>query len=317
MERSKVFMILIVVQLAILLGLSLTDGNKTSIDYDPAMFRLAEPEQVERIVMSQPEREVVLANQGEWRVGNQYVLDKSLQQVLFSMMQQWQIKRPVAKASNQAVIDDLMNDGTKVSVFANGETILEFYAGGVASQKISYFYRPGDERAYIIEIPGYTNYITAILNLTALQWKDRKLFSSPWQSIQRLEIDYTLPDAEDLIFSGDGPFPSIEEMDMLAVDTARMMNYLEQYAYFETNEHVDITKFAQFDSLSQTEPIGKITLTDLDAAMSNSLIIWPRLPQDRVHLTVDGNGNWSVVEQRRVQALLPSKKDFLKVEKPF
>ncbi len=37
-------------------------------------------------------------------------------------------------------------------------------------------------------------------------------------------------------------------MDMLAVDTARMMNYLEQYAYFETNEHVDITKFAQFDS---------------------------------------------------------------------
>lgn len=317
MERSKVFLILIVVQLAVLFGLLLTDGNKTSIDYDPTMFRLAEPELAERIVMSQPEREVILENEGEWRVGDQYVLDKSLQQVLFSMMQQWQIKRPVAKTSNQAVIDDLTSNGTRVSVFSTGEEILDFYAGGVASQKIPYFYRPGDDRAYIIEIPGYTNYITAILNLTDLQWKDRKLFSSPWQSIQRLEVDYAVPDTEDVIFAGDGPFPSIEEMKMATVDTARMMNYLEQYAYFETNEHVDISKFAQFDSLSQTAPIGKITLTDLDASMSNSLTIWPRLPQDRVHLTVDGNGNWSVVEQRRVQALLPAKKDFLKVEKPF
>jgi hypothetical protein len=223
----------------------------------------------------------------------------------------------LAKASNQAIIDDLTSDGTKVSVITNGETSLEFYAGGIASQKVTYFYRPGDDRAYIIEIPGYTNYISAILNLTELQWKDRKLFSSPWQSIQRLEIDYASADQEDLRFSGDGPFPSIEEMDMSAVDTARMISYLEQYAYFETNEHVDISKFDQFDSLSRTAPIGKIILSDLDASMSNTLTIWPRLPQDRVHLTVDSNNNWSVVEQKRVQALLPSKKDFLNVEKPF
>ncbi|MEQ9300565.1 MAG: hypothetical protein RIF33_18475 [Cyclobacteriaceae bacterium] len=317
MERSKVFLILIIVGLGILTGLILTDGNKTSVDYDPTMFRLEQPELSDQIVMTQSDREVVLDHQGEWRVDDKFVLDKSLQQVLFSMMQQWQIKRPVAKASNQAVIEDLTSNGTKVTVITNGQTELEFYAGGIASQKISYFYRPGDKRAYIIEIPGYTNYITAILNLTDLQWKDRKLFSSPWQSIQRLEINYDVANKENLSFSGDNSFPSIEEMDMSAIDTARMMNYLQQYAYFETNEHVDITRFDQFDSLSRTIPIGKITLSDLDASMSNSLTIWPRLPQDRVHLTVDNNGNWSVIEQRRVQALLPSKKDFLKVEKPF
>lgn len=317
MERSKVFLILTVLQVVILVGLGMTDGNKTSIDFDPAMFRMEQPDLANQIIMTRPEGEVVLDNQGEWRVGDQYVLDKSLQQVLFSMMQQWQVKRPVTKASNQGVIEDLKNKGTKVAVVANGQTELEFYAGGIASQKISYFYRPGDDRAYIIEIPGYTNYITAILNLTDLQWKDRKLFSSPWQSIQRLGINYDVANKVNLSFSGDTSFPRIEEMDMSSVDTARMMNYLEQYAYFETNEHVDITRFDEFDSLSRTSPIGKITLTDLDASMSNSLTIWPRLPQDRVHLTVDGNGNWSVIEQRRVQALLPSKKDFLKVEKPF
>lgn len=317
MERSKVFLILIVLQVVILVGLSMTDGNKTSIDFDPAMFRMEQPDLTDQIIMTRPDGEVVLDNQGEWRVGDQYVLDKSLQQVLFSMIQQWQVKRPVAKASNQAVIEDLTNNGTKVTVLSNGQTELEFYAGGIASQKISYFYRSGDDRAYIIEIPGYTNYITAILNLTGLQWKDRKLFSSPWQSIQRLEINYDVANKGNLSFSGDTSFPRIEEMDMSVVDTARMMNYLEQYAYFETNEHVDISKFDQFDSLSRTTPIGKIKLSDLDASMSNSLTIWPRLPQDRVHLTVDGNGNWSVIEQRRVQALLPSKKDFLKVEKPF
>lgn len=308
---------MIVVQVVILAGLVLTDGNKTSIDYDPTMFQLKQPDQSSKIIMAMPDRTVELDHQNEWMVDDQYVLDKSLQQVLFSMMQQWQVKRPVAKPSNQSIIDDLTNNGTKVTVMSNGEIELEFYAGGIASQKTSYFYRPGDDRAYIIEIPGYTNYITAILNLTDLQWKDRKIFSSPWQSIEKLQIDYTSPDQEDLTFSGDNSFPSILEMDMSTVDTARMINYLEQYTYFETNEHVDISKFDQFDSLARTPSIAKITVNDLDASMSNTLTIWPRLPQDRVHLTVDGNGNWSVVEQRRVQALLPSKKDFLKVEKPF
>lgn len=317
MERSKVYLILIVVQAVMIAGLVMTEGGGTSIDYEPAMFQIDQPAAADQIIMAQPDRTVILDHRGEWMVGEEYVLDKSLQQVLFSMMQQWQVKRPVSKASNQAIIDDLTSGGTKVSVIQGGLSLLEFYAGGVASQKISYFYRPGDERAYIIELPGYTNYITAILTLTDLQWKDRRLFSSPWQSIQRVEIDYQAPARDDLTFSGDSSFPSIVEMDMAQVDTARMIRYLEQFAYFETNEHVDITKFDQFDSLSQTAPIGKITLVDLDPTMNNTLTIWPKLPQDRVHLTVDGQGNWSVVEARRVKALLPEKKDFLKVEKPF
>ncbi|MEM8893980.1 MAG: DUF4340 domain-containing protein, partial [Bacteroidota bacterium] len=250
-------------------------------------------------------------------VNDKYPLDQSLQQVLLSMVAQWQVKRPVSKTNNQEIKEDLISNGTHVTLLSGDETLTEFYAGGIASQKITYFYQHEDERAFIIEIPGYTNYITAIFNLTELQWKDRKLFESPWQSIQQLSIERMNGGGDNLTFSYQNSFPQIEQMDMAKVDTARMMNYLEQFAYFETNEHVDVTRFAQFDSLAQTSPIGKIVLTDLDPSLSNELTIWPRLPQDRVHLTRDARGNWSVVEQRRVQALLPSQKSFLKVERLF
>ncbi|GEM_PF-456106 len=318
MERSRIFLILIIVQVFVIAGLSLWDGQEASLDFDPGLFTVADAQQIDQILIEGPAGKVTLGITTDGgKVNEKYELDKSLRQVLLSMVEQWQVKRPVSKTNNQEIIKELREQGAHVMLLGGGSPLISFFAGGVASQKITYFYRPDDERAYIIDIPGYTNYISAIFNLTELQWKDRKLFESPWQSIQSLTIERPSTPEDDISFSYKNSFPGIDQLNMNKVDTARMINYLEQFAYFETNEHVDISRFDQFDSLSRTPPIGKIKLTDLDPSMSNELTIWARLPQDRVHLTLDSRGNWSVIERRRVQALLPSKNSFLRVERPF
>ena len=318
MVRSRIFLILIIVQVLVIAGLTIWDGRQASLDFDPGLFTVADAQQIDQVLIEGPSEKVTLSITADGgKVNEKYELDKSLRQVLLSMVQQWQVKRPVSRANNQEIITELHEQGARITLFDRGSPLISFYAGGVASQKVTYFYRPGDERAYIIDIPGYTNYISAIFNLTELQWKDRKLFESPWQSIQSLTIERPVAPEHDLSFSYQNSFPGIDQLNMSKVDTAKMINYLEQFAYFETNEHVDISRFDQFDSLSHTPPIGKIKLTDLDPSMSNELTIWARLPQDRVHLTLDSRGNWSVIERRRVQALLPPRNSFLRIERPF
>lgn len=312
MERSKKLLITLLMLVSAIVVLLLTGQNSGKLAFDPGYFTIAQPEAMQKLEFTSPKNHIVVEKNGTiWRVNGQYDADMSIHQLMLGMLSRLEVKRPVSTLSNEEVIANLRENGTLVNLtFADG-TVRSFRAGGQASQSQSYFYKDGDDRAFIIEIPGYTSYVSAIFNLTPLQWRNRVIFNTNWQSLKSLQVDYTDGNTSALKISPEGYFPMVSGIPADKLDSGKLINYLDRFAYFETNEHIDKQAFPKYDSLANGQPMAIVTVEDFDMANNRQIKIYPAIPGERVQLLVDGNGNWSVIEQKRIAPILAKATDFI------
>jgi hypothetical protein len=117
-------------------------------------------------------------------------------------------------------------------------------------------------------------------------------------------------DSPMLYVTNSGFFPSVAGLPNQKLDTGRLINYLKSFEYFETNEYIDISTIPRFDSLSKTAPMAEIIVEDLDVNNSAKLMLYPPLSNDKVQLVLDKNGDWSVLETRRIKNLFAKPENF-------
>ncbi len=305
-------MIFTVVFSAGFLYLVSSGGPDNTIDFDKQLFSLADPNVLDRIVMTSNGEELLFENTAAgWYVNSEYKMDQSLRMVFFRMLNEVEVRRPVAEKDHAAIRSQLEESGTLASFYSGGEEIRSFYVNGSGQSK-TYFSGKNDDQVFLMEIPGYNQNVSAIFNLTALQWKDRKLFETPWQSLSSLEIDYSASEKPLVAIEYEEGFPLVAGIENDNLDSAKLINYLDQFSYFETNEHIDIGSFERFDSLSKTTPEAVISVTDIDPSRSNELTVYPQLSNSVVRLVQEKNGSWSVIEKDRIERLLVSPNYFLR-----
>lgn len=312
MERAKLYLIFTVVFLAGFLFLVFSEGPDNAIDFDKKLFSFTDPNALDRIVMTSNGAEILFENTADgWYVNNEYKMDESLRMVFFRMLNEVEVRRPVAEKDQTAIRNQLEEKGTLASFYSGDDEIRSFYVDGSGQSK-TYFSGKNDDQVFLMEIPGYNQNVSAIFNLTALQWKDRKLFETPWQSLSSLEIAYTDSEKPKVAIKYEEGFPIVENVENDKLDSAKLINYLDQFGYFETNEYINIGNFERFDSLSKTTPQAVISVVDIDPSRSNELTIYPQLSNSVVRLVQEKNGSWSVIEKDRIERLLVSPNYFLR-----
>lgn len=243
---------------------------------------------------------------GQWTVNDQFKADASLQRVLLAVLNQVSVKRPVSQIQKEEITTAL-KEGMRVEVGFEGNTSA-FYVGGSQGRTQSYFLEEGSDQPYIVEIPGYRNYISGIFELKALHWKDRKIFNTHWRSLRSLQVDYPDNSKDNFRIYFDEAFFKIE--GIAEMDTTALMNYLSPFEYFETNEFISKGFSSLYDSLIQTPALAVINIEDINQSRSQQLTLFPKLENDNYILGVNKDGEISIFDFRRVRQLLAKRDDF-------
>lgn len=300
MHRNFKLIILLVALIGISLILGLSSGKKRSPNFRTDKFSLADTANLQSVRIDGENEVLIERTEGRWRVNGKYNVNSNLKNVLLAVINQVAVRRPVSKIQQEEIAAKL-SDATKVTLGLSGETRV-FYAGGNSARTQSYFMEEGTGEPYVVEIPGYRNYISGIFNLTEQQWRDRTLFNTHWRSLQRLTVTYPDNPQSDLNISFEEEFFKVEGVQRM--DTTSLMSYLSGYEFFEANEFIPRGFSSSYDSLTEVTPIAVIELREINIDNNQRLTIYPKLDNDNYVLVTNKNDEQSLIDFGRLRSLL-------------
>ncbi|PIB36032.1 hypothetical protein BFP72_11810 [Reichenbachiella sp. 5M10] len=275
------------------------DGEERD-SFDRSIFAIEDTASVSSIVIQGPQGLLQVQRQrGGWQLNDTLLADPALIKVVFSIMQQVRVQRPVSQLNLERIQKSLRESGQKISVVANGETN-EWYAGGDLSKSQAYF---GDEslsQVYLVGIPGYNHYVSGVFELTPNQWRDRLLFDSNFRSLQELNISYA--DGESLKIDFEDRFFKVNALEH--IDTTQLMTYINGLEKFQLNDYLTPGDYPRYDSLAKTMPVARLILRDIDERKNRDLEVYAKIPGERFYLLTNRSGDRIVVDQERLNSLL-------------
>lgn len=269
-------------------ALMVTKKRASTLAYDETMFAIADTAAIQSIQIG----EVSLIKKGKWFVG-EYPADPSFTDHLLNLLMRVRVKKPIGEAI----------DGVEVSVDDE-----DFVFGWNATKTKTYFSKDG--KAYEVEIPGFSDYLGGIFELNADQWRDRLVYDGSWRTIQELTLDYADSDEADFRIEFDNDFFLIDGISV--IDTLAMMNYLNQFQYFQANELISPGRFPGLDSLVETAPLATLTLDDINRAKKVSFQIYPKRAEDQFYLFQGTDGTTFAVDVPRASQILRVREDFVR-----
>ncbi len=294
MEKKNKRLLVVIAGLFILNFLLLSRGNSSaSTDFDERMFSIQDTSSISSVHIG----DVILRRaqddkQQRWKVG-EYPADPAFVDHLLNVLLRVRVKKPVGTMTKGGV--PIRIEGYEPFDLAWNETKTK-----------TFFVR--DEQGYEVEIPGFTDYLGGIFELEKDQWRDRLVYDGSWRTIQKLTLDYAADDQNDFAIEFEQDFFKISGVQ--EIDTAVMMNYLNQFEYFQANERISQGRIPAMDSLFQTEPLAELTIDDINQKTPITMIIFPRRPQDGFHLLLDPTGQMIAVDVQRTAQILMKKSDF-------
>ncbi len=309
MNRNTKLLFIFIGQLVVIGILFSVNNADRSLNYDPKLFSVADTAAIESIQIEGVETINIQPVSGKWYVNEKFQADRALMHTIKSVLNRVEVVRPVSDKVNPEILTNLKENGTTVKVIIDGNPI-EFLAGGNDSRTISYFAK--DDQVYRVGIPGYQDYVSAIFGLKEIQWKDRVIFNSTWTSINSIEVSKQNGNGFTVVYENSDLF--IPEVTPL--DSSKMMQYVYQFEGYMINEYIQPGQFSRYDSLSETSPMGVLTISDIDESKNVSVKVFPALANEGYHLAIDDKNRWMMIDRRRVLGLLPDKDVFKKVNEP-
>ena len=269
-------------------------------------FGMPDSSLVQAVNIASRQGQVRLAREGHWIVNDQYAADPTLIELVMTVVQQVRVVRPVSRLNFKEIRSDLETSGRRVELMLADGALFTFYAGGNATKTVSYFGNADLTQIVVMEIPGYSNYIAGIFELSHNQWRDRLLFRSGWRSLQSLSIDYRKGDDLRLAFDD----RSFQVENVPVVDSTFLSGYVGQFQYFQLNDYLTPGKYPAYDSLVHTPPMAILTLEDIDTAMDRTLSVYQKLPGQQFYLLTNATGDMMVIDQSRMEKILARPTDF-------
>jgi len=266
MSNSKNIGLAVVLVFLILLsiGLSFWDRGGNTAQVDPDLFAIENLDQVDRIVISGQDRVMdCRASPGGFTINNRYAMDPNMLTLLAAVLQRVKVQRPVAADRQPQVFQDIREQGSHVEVYRGDQLLDSFWAGGDASENISYFSNEEGD-VYIVHLPGYNSYVSELFGLPISRWRSRAVFQNTWRSLLNYSYqDFSEP-KNDFQISYQDPF--FRDSGVQQMDSNRVMNYLDQVVSLQAASLVDTSY--------QGMPWAQIATTDIDPGKNQTLTLY-------------------------------------------
>ncbi|MFY0599080.1 MAG: hypothetical protein JXR03_05380 [Cyclobacteriaceae bacterium] len=286
-RKNKLLFILALILLSVNVIFFFLPERKSQISFDENMFAVQDTSLIREISLKGEVSDVILTRSEDgWELNGRYAVDQGLRRLLFSILGKVKVKRPVADASVDGVTVDL--DGKKFLVSGNATKTKTFFTI--------------DGQSFEVEIPGYRDYLGGIFELHMDQWRDRLVYNGSWRTIQKLDVNYLANDIDDFQIAFSDRFFEIEGIDR--IDSTLVVDYLNQFQYFQTNERISHGRFERYDSLSLTDPLAILTLESINYSTPERFFIYPAIANERFHLMKNSADELMIFDRNRVNNIL-------------
>ncbi len=308
-NKRRFITLIVLIVLSVLLHFVLRN-RKSTITPDIS-FAIADTASVNKIIINQQKQTNVLSKSDSgWVVNNKFKADPQIMKVLLSVLHRVSISRGASKSQLENIVKQLKEQGNKIEIYNGNQLIESFYSGGNATKTTAYFMEAQGQNAkpYVVNLPGYDSYISGLFEIPEIDWRDRLIFSSSWRSIQNLTMKYPAYPDDGFIIQFDFDFLKIPGMAKL--DTAKMMNYLQQYQYFQADRFVPDEQKKEYDSLQQTVPFALLSIEDINHKKNHQITFYPKSPQNDMMLGVLENGQLALFEYNRIKTIFRKRSYF-------
>ncbi|WP_421762822.1 hypothetical protein [Ekhidna sp.] len=225
-----------------------------------------------------------------WILNESFKADEGFVNTLLSVLQRVEVGRTFENLDQDVI------GAVEVEFDFNSRYRFQFASN--PTQTKSYFISDG--KTMEVAVPGYRDNVIDFFTLHPDQWRERLVFEGTWRTIQRVLIESAASESIEIKFdekfflvNGNQPY-----------DSTSVINFLNQFEYFQANEMISEGRFPEFDSLSQTIPMAKITLDDIKSDEPTVLSVFPRIDNQQYHLMVKDGEERMVVDARRVSQIL-------------
>lgn len=282
-----------------------------TVDVDRDMFRNYDQKAVDQVVLESRTGKVELKfNGSKWKVNNQFDADASMIQVLFATLQQAEPKRPLPSTIQDSVSRELKQNGVKVSLFSSGSPETTFYAGGNAQKTQAYFrLENGDEKPYLVTIPGYRVYVAGIFEAEEKDWKDKLVFGFNWRNFESLEAQFPNEPSDDFEVIFQDNYFAVQ--GLATVDTSKLNDFLDDVSLLTVEEYSNGGVLVDTTSKSSSAMI--ITVRDIGQRSYTLKLYKPRSDGGPLIPGLINGTDWAYFSPAKVQNIFKRKGFFEKV----
>lgn len=243
-----------------------------------------------------------LQKQGRgWLLNDRYAADPGLMRLMLSVLHNVRVKRAVPKNQGDQIRTQLEQQGTRVQLLAEGKVVEEFLAGGEEAQNLSYF--ADKTGAYVVELPGYVNYISGIFGLSEANLRDRVILEAGYLNLQEASLLYPQQPQAGFQVRYDGQLLTVPEVQL--PDSVQLFNFLGLLEALPVAGFVETQAYPELDSLLKTAPVAELSVQTSDRPEPFHLQIFAALPQQPYRLGfLPAEQQAVMLDERLLNALL-------------
>lgn len=194
------------VTLAVLAGLlvlavifvPIIDKNfKSTLKPELKEFAIEDPDEVTEIFLASKANEksyVKLTKEanGKWMVNGEYPAEEEkVKMLLYEYLARFKAKNPIPKAAVDNVIKSMASNAIKVEVYKGTRKDKVFYVGGNAADEMgTHMLLENSSMPFVVHIPGFMGYPSAIFNLNPKKWKSVNLFLTSIVELKTVSVFY-------------------------------------------------------------------------------------------------------------------------------
>lgn len=309
---QKNITLLVILGLLILssISLSLTDETDINTNKNKDIFSVQDTSQIDLISIKSLKEQITLNKvDGTWQVNKKYKAEQNIVRVLLSIACDVEVVRNVPDTQAKEIADRIPDNGYLIDFINNGESVTTFYSFGNDTKTISYMMSVDKKNPMIVNIPGYESYVAGIFEIPANDWRDRVLLKTTWRSLQKLNISYLEYPELNVNIKFDFNFLKIDGITNL--DTARMMAFIDEFNFLQTDRYLDKGQIEAYDSLLLTPKTVTMTIEDINAKNSKTIDFFPIINNNPMMLGyVNEDDQMVLFEANRIQKLFAVKADF-------
>jgi hypothetical protein len=278
--------------------LFLMRGSGKSLSFDAELYKIENVADINLIRISGKKDTIVLENgPNKWLLNDEYDVDEGLRRLLLSILQNVKVMKPVS-----------LKPTDSIEVLIQGAHELHFNVFGNLTKTKTYFHELSSGQSYEVAIPGYSDYLGGIFELSSNQWRDRVIMDENWRTIKSFLLQYKVDEIEDVFLEFDDTFFNVKGVSRM--DSSFVVDYLNQFKLFEVNEIISAQTFPKYDSLSRTTPLAEIKISTINQRDPITLKAFPSIENQPFHLIVDDSGELMIMDDQRLAQILVKQVDF-------
>lgn len=255
-----------------------------------------------------------------WMVNGKYKVRQGSFEMLMQALQYQEPRTPVSEKMHNNVVESLMGGHIKVEVYnTKGEKMRTFYVGGeTGSGSGTYMLMEGASRPYVVQIPGFTGYLTPRYMPELKDWRDRSVFNIAPENITEISVHYPKEPLNNFVLTNNGKQLDVKIDPALTVDKSLNKKRADDYIKFFTNinaEQVLNGIIGVRDNIAIMPLICSIDVKGKDGYHQDADLYFTPLTRRSKNLVAQGADTSSGFDSDRLYAVINGKQDTFLVQR--